>query len=113
METLYHLKIYSDLTEKSLIVSDEFKTRTDAETYKNLLSQLLASPNPRPLTKQEVNSLGLELNICEGQSDDAIIPLDLKDAIPRLWEDCERINEFIEEHIDRALFEQFEEFETQ
>jgi hypothetical protein len=40
METLYHLKIYSDLTEKSLIVSDEFKTRTDAETYKNLIHAL-------------------------------------------------------------------------
>lgn len=112
MTTHYYLRIHSDLSGKLLIISDEFKTKSDAETYKSLLSQLLASPNPRPLTKHEVTSLGLELIICEDQADDALITVTLRDAIPKLWEDFERIHEFVEETIEEILAESFSEQES-
>lgn len=111
--TQFYLKIHTNLSDKTLIVSDEFMTESDAETYKRLLAQLLASQNPRPFTKREVTSLGLELMICEEQFDEALLPITLQEAIPRLWGDFERIHEFVQEVIDGILSEQFSETETQ
>lgn len=105
----YHIRLNSATVEKSLIVSDEFKSKTDAETYRDLLFKLLTTPNPCSITDYELDGLTLELLVCEVEPCGLISPISLEEAIPKLWGDLERAHQFIEEAIDEILIDSLSE----